>query len=442
MRNFPRGLLSTLLLVVAFAVISLLSLDTSGALRFPRYEEIEAFVSFAEFLRQPQAVEVGIKRLWKPKRCFTNSRSYEELYVALSKFSSLNRSCVAKWFYDIPKKCFMYASGTFSPVDTSRDISDNQRHSCVMNTRGMDMTKKRLQRSHVISRMLKQESLRFEPEEYNCDEELPLGFVDTSLGNAKQVDLPPQWYRREEIFERLKGRALVFRGNSMTRQVFLRMIFFIRGRRNFAEHYAHRDMIYGFDLEQDVWEICMRPRSRKCTENNSVTRTWNSLDEVALLYLEFGEGPLNRTAAANSVLSSSSLASKTRVVGTLTQETRGSRVEPNWFFARYENGRKLEKMHLELHPWYRQELFDLGWPKKNRVLHNKPNGTCTLKNDAHFMCGLEPRFVFTSRFTPANTVVKMPLNGDCSDPFNLNVVQRFMMFVFDERVRPRRPPDT
>ena len=327
----------------------------------------------------------------------------------------------------------MYASGSFNGNQPGRLLDGaNKIHECNLRKRAPEKIRD-LWRDRVVSRMIGSGDLRLRQGTYYCDEELPLGFIDTSFSKLSAVDLPEEWYTREEIFDLLKGKVLVFRGNSMTRQVFERVIFYLRGKRSFAEHYAHSYMIYGFSRERDVWDICMDQRFRKCGPNNAVSRAWPNLDDVAVLYLEFTGGPPNKTVAARYDLSRFKLPfEKERVAATMVQETKGSRTEPNWFLARYARGEKKEQMLLKLNPWYKAKLREIGWPSKNKVTHNKPLKDCGILKDAHFMCGIEPRF--GANLTEANIVIKMPSNGDCSDPFNLNVAQRLFMFSFDKRI--------
>ena len=44
------------------------------------------------------------------------------------------------------------------------------------------------------------------------------------------------------------------------------------------------------------------------------------------------------------------------------------------------------------------------------------------------MCGAE------KKFPKQIDKIKTPRNLDCSDPFNLNVLQRILMYIFDRRM--------
>ena len=92
---------------------------------------------------------------------------------------------------------------------------------------------------------------------YSCSEELPHGYQhEHSFSYLHSNDLPAHWYSRQELYFHLRGKRLLLLGNSLTRQVFQRIIMYVRGMVSFVEHYAHRDMIYGFDDKVDYWEIC------------------------------------------------------------------------------------------------------------------------------------------------------------------------------------------
>lgn len=122
----------------------------------------------------------------------------------------------------------------------------------------------------------------------------------------------------------------------------------------------------------------------------------------------------------------------------VSQQTLGARVEPIWFLSRYADGELVERMELNLNKWRdRLEAEFENWPKRNAVIHNKPVNACTPIYDAHYGCGLEPRYGAPLSLQGAR--MKTPKNGDCSDPFNLNVIQRIFMFAFDHRISSNQP---
>ena len=58
--------------------------------------------------------------------------------------------------------------------------------------------------------------------------------------------LPMRWLGRAEIEECARGKLLIFQGDSLTRQLFNRLIWWVRGIPSVVEHYYQEDAYYAF----------------------------------------------------------------------------------------------------------------------------------------------------------------------------------------------------
>ena len=63
------------------------------------------------------------------------------------------------------------------------------------------------------------------------------------------------WFSPSELLGCLSGRVLVFEGDSLLRQIFLRLIWWLRGTTHLVEHFFHRHAIYTFNATDDHFVI-------------------------------------------------------------------------------------------------------------------------------------------------------------------------------------------
>ncbi|GFR51763.1 hypothetical protein Agub_g14219 [Astrephomene gubernaculifera] len=70
------------------------------------------------------------------------------------------------------------------------------------------------------------------------------------FGNETSQALDPQCVfqrlKRRDIIECLHGKKVLFMGDSLVRQVFLRLVFYLRGYESVMEHYFHMDAAYTY----------------------------------------------------------------------------------------------------------------------------------------------------------------------------------------------------
>jgi hypothetical protein len=191
----------------------------------------------------------------------------------------------------------------------------------------------------------------------------------------------------------------------------------------FVEHYAHKDMIYGFDNRVDYWEICEKEGMHGgCSGSFKFWSNFIDNSSVAILYLSFSSGneeppPEESSNFETFHRNQFTVISKVEQVGMDM---------PHWNFVRILNSSN-DTLEFPMHLWTARLHGALPhWSTRNGVMLD----VCSKKiiNDAHFQCGAEPNF--------PNTIIriKTPTNFDCSDAFNLNVIQRFFMFLFDNRL--------
>ena len=71
-----------------------------------------------------------------------------------------------------------------------------------------------------------------------------------------------KWFDFRDSLRCLAGRALVFEGDSTVRQLFLRLIWWLRGVPQLVEHYFHQGAIYVFNETHDE----LRPVGRSLSQ--------------------------------------------------------------------------------------------------------------------------------------------------------------------------------
>ena len=86
-------------------------------------------------------------------------------------------------------------------------------------------------------------------DDYDVDGE----FVFGRWISKRNCSLP--WFTPVEASEILKSRRIVFCGDSMIRQIFLRMIWHLRGLDEIIENYFHSDAYYARNVTHDVFLV-------------------------------------------------------------------------------------------------------------------------------------------------------------------------------------------
>jgi len=226
---------------------------------------------------------------------------------------------------------------------------------------------------------------------------------------------------RVEAHTCLQKTPLIFAGNSMTRQMFLRLIWWLRGFDGVWDHYIHQDAIYTKSRFDDE----LRWSPSLANELLALRKAVAEEDMKVLFFLQAGLG------SSNPEIMTLAKQGKAAVI-------RGEFGRFTVFWDGNEEKLSLDTMNdcagaphyfrrnilrvatsagprsLPLDPIGAQRKWDIpgGWT--TRLKWRKAN--LTADDDAHFQCGVEPMF------PKCPSAWKMPLNGDCRDILNLNAV--------------------
>jgi len=234
-------------------------------------------------------------------------------------------------------------------------------------------------------------------------------------------------------------------GDSTVRQIFLRLVFFLRGYHSFAEHFFHADAIYklnethddlyinGYDeagTERWRQDIDAYPFSIEFiwARGNSIPFERNFIDNdpptnLAVWHILGGldNSVGNRGYSVDFVTKLDHMTKFPRFhnVTFMSQVSRADRVGVRGYRDHRPvpvvDGSETAKYHKWLHlqaehqsmaflPYFELEQQD--------VFHTNDNRT-----DMHYQCGI------LSALEQGNTgAVKTPSTGDCRDMFNLNLV--------------------
>lgn len=247
------------------------------------------------------------------------------------------------------------------------------------------------------------------------------------------------WYSTAGVHRCLAGRALVFQGDSLTRQLFTRLISWLRDLDVVVEHHFHRHAAYRFDPLGDELTLDWFAGLRDSFLTEQLEKA--SPGEAHLLFREQYSDvrPLEETVLA-------AMAKAGRLAGVVSgkfgnfelrwpagkpgepwkkdtlslDEMNDSGGAPHYYRRNSLNvgASTTQDVALDLEPMPGQYQWDLpgGWSsqlkwRKLRILGD---------DDAHFQCTFAPPW-------PADVAGwKMPFNGDCRDIINLNAVQALL----------------
>ena len=263
-----------------------------------------------------------------------------------------------------------------------------------------------------------------------------------------------------ELFECLDGRALVFKGDSLTRQLFLRIVWWLRGLPLIVEHHFHRYAAYTFNTTHDSLEVFGdKPLSifpargyagphDRAAKADLAARVASIRPGSALVLFDFewphlqapppkaaqknvaarisghagpAEAPNYVAEASTFILSLPSRRHQDHVVDeTLSLDAMNACGGAPHFFQRVALGvGSLGALKDDGGRIPGQRRF--GW---QRLIPSEQRLRFVSAEDAHFQCGFAPEW-------PQGPVSgwKMPPNGDCTDFLNLNAVQAMMRRV-------------
>ena len=367
---------------------------------------------------------VDANKFWVGEKCDSSSST--------SEIKKIYRDCDNKKMHNLLSdigECFYWMSGNFIEKFTNSG-NHRARHVCYSNL--LNLTDNEAYRNATKTLFRFNMESRLYRSHYDCNEELPYGYFHLPINRIDRDNsftlFPFYFYSREELFSLLKGKILWFQGNSLTRQMFQRIIMYIRGMTEFVEHFAHKDMIYGFDDRVDYWEVCKYERMHGgCVGSNKFWSNFRDNSSVALLYMSFTTGNDLRPKKEDLLNFEMYHHNQFRLIGIVDQVNI---VIPHWKFFRTLNSSNDDYLELPMEQWsVRNEKALPYWPLRNGIMNSGCDSEFnTYIDDAHFQCAGMPEIghVITRD-------IKTPINHDCSDMFNLNVIQRYFMFLFDER---------
>ena len=438
--------------------------------------------------------------IWKGTVCHPSSNS--------SKFEISLAKCANKDlqpFLNNLEQCFYWIRGKFTHAFTSSRVKNhhNHRHVCSNYLNLSNESRRTIYRNTIINTFKLNNTSMLHRNRYDCNEELPFGYYhnnnNSHLNNDKLESYPYYWYTRQELYPLLQGKILWFHGNSMTRQLFQRIIMFIRNMHVFFEHFAHRDMIYGFDANVDFWEICEKDNMNgHCSGSTKFWSYFTNKSNVALLYFSFSN--LNIGFTSQSITNFEHIHinihnnSIFKVIGMIKQV--GSDI-PHWIFTNliphsyndYTTATPttttptipttpttsihtdstvhtdtpttmlitadtihtatstpthtvprsiVTTLNMPMDLWSPRLQPPLpNWSIRNNFMYNSINCRISTINDAHFQCGAAlqyPQNIIKMKIPKYNNInTANSNNNNCYDSFNLNIIQRYFMFLFDKQ---------
>ena len=283
---------------------------------------------------------------------------------------------------------------------------------------------------------------------------------------------PYAWYSARRALGCLRGRVLVFRGDSVTRNVFVRLVWWLRGLETVVSQPFHRHAIYtvgaaGDELatvgDADVADTAAGDASAEALLVERLERALGQGPDAAsqpavLLWVQFGDrsadsdNPVARLVReAERARGSERRAEHARVAGVVSgrfaqlclrrPEARRAHPQQHWSTEWLD----LDAMNAAGGaPHYVRRDFlgvgDLGTlvadPHANQSRHNPrfwpmpPHQRLRVTpfDDTHFQCAFSPMW-------PGKVAGwKMPPNGDCRDLLSLNAIQAMLGRICNSRI--------
>ena len=243
------------------------------------------------------------------------------------------------------------------------------------------------------------------------------------IWSKKECDFPVSYCA--EFRNHLSGRHVIFIGNSMVRQVFLRLVWHCREIEEIIEHFFHKDAFYVFNSTNDYLGI----GSNYSASNRDIINP--------LFIADFQWDPLG-AYLQNPI----PFAVDLRIIGTTYFNFVATTVI-NQMKNASDNSTIFMTMPVVLWKKRRQHIV-MGnlseintWIENNYVYHlplsEMANTHVFGKNvldDIHFQCA----FTAQSHIQVKDNV-KMPASGDCRDMMNWNII---MMLTYHLQFMPRR----
>ena len=251
------------------------------------------------------------------------------------------------------------------------------------------------------------------------------------------------WHDFAGALSCLAGRLLIFEGNSLARQLFMRLVWFLRGSPLAFEHYVHRNLGYTVTRHGDAFEMIgssrLSPQTPEAPSDAAelrafVAKSLNASSEqeeafASLLFVQYGHGEYSRklrsewgeNALAGTVVQVQDGRPVFRISGAGDGPDGGVTIDLDVMndgngASHYYSRNMLLVGHIDRHRWGQS----VPLVHRQQYGHAKPLGTqprMLLHEDIHFMCTFGPMWPEEVRGW------KMPQNGDCRDLLNLNAVQ-------------------
>ena len=245
---------------------------------------------------------------------------------------------------------------------------------------------------------------------------------------VRQIEWRPQgctsstWLGVSHIHQCLAGQQLLFNGDSMTRQLFNRLISWVRGQALTVEHFYHNNRVYSFGESGDRLEptdklpdLAKPPReearvSFRFTWKDTEAREFGTLDPTivagvimgskqafTVMWPELGGGGWRSEKLDLDVMN----------------DCGGA---PHFFRRNYLQVRRGgNKGGVPLDPVQGQKRFGNHVNSSSSRTLVAPN-----KEDTHFQCSMQPLW------PKSVSSWKMPPNGDCRDLISLNALMAML----------------
>ena len=220
-------------------------------------------------------------------------------------------------------------------------------------------------------------------------------------------DCGVRWLQPDELRSALQGKSFVFEGDSLVRQLFLRLIFHVRGIPEIVEHPFHSDAVYAFNGTHDIFTVGTTFHPDELPNPTFIAQfDWNP--GVANYPSPFANYTL-RVFGFHYWINDATFLQRVLKFGDDKRDLHMTTPPTEQNFDA-KNRWVSQKPHLPLETMFQTQVF-----RRNE------------EDNLHFGCTF---LTLTAQQLTGGTI-RAPISGDCRDMINLNMIQMMIHFIYN-----------
>jgi len=233
-------------------------------------------------------------------------------------------------------------------------------------------------------------------------------YTDGHFFQGKWInDCQLKWLQPRELRSALHDKTFIFEGDSIVRQLFLRLIFHVRGIPEIVEHPFHSDAVYAFNDTHDIFTVGSTFNAAALPNPRFISQfDWNpGVDNYPPPFSNY----TLRVFGFHYWVNDATFLQRIVRFGNDKRDMYMTTPPTDLHFDA-KNQWVQQKSHLPLEAMYDSQVF-----KRNA------------EDNMHFQC----TFLSLAAQQISGSSIKAPSTGDCRDMVSLNMIQMMIHFVFN-----------